>query len=97
VHYRGHQDKALYNVTNQVARIYFKTLQNCAREHSAENAARASQTSPKDKTQATLEQSEEFHASTSQNPHFLRGILYFSLFHLNDLVKIFILTILRQI
>jgi len=64
-------------------------LQNCAREHSAANAASAR--APKS-AKAAFEQSEKFHASTSQNPHFLSKILWLSFFHLKDLAKIFLLT-----
>jgi len=50
------------------------------------------QNRPKEK-QTIFEQNEEFHVSTSQNPHFLPGTLYFSTFYLNDLAKkIFLLT-----
>jgi len=56
----------------------------------AENTARVGQNPPKEK-QAVFEQNIEFHVSTSQNPRFLPGTLYFSTFYLKDLAKIFLL------
>jgi len=53
------------------------------------NIPRARQNPPKEK-QAIFEQNEEFHVSTSQNPRFLPGTIYFSTFYLKDLAKIFL-------
>jgi len=50
---------------------------------------RARQSLLKEK-QAIFEQNEEFHVSTSQNPRFLPGTLYFSTFYLKHLAKIFL-------
>jgi len=49
----------------------------------------ARQNPPKEK-QAIFKQNEEFHVSTSQNPRFLPGTLYFSTFYLHDLAKFFL-------
>jgi len=75
-----------------------KSLTTLERQHSklaparstAENTARVRQSPPKER-QAIFEQNEEFHVSTSQNPRFLPGTLYFSTFYLKDLAKIFLL------
>jgi len=48
------------------------------------------QNPPKEK-HAIFEQNEEFHVSTSHNPQFLPGTLYFSTFYLKDLAKVFLL------
>jgi len=56
----------------------------------AENTVHACQNPPKEK-QAIFEQNEEFQVSTSQNPSFFPGTLYFSTFYLKDLARIFLL------
>jgi len=45
----------------------------------------------------TFEQNEEVHPLASQKPHFLRVTLYFFLFHLKDLVKVFLLAMFQHI
>jgi len=60
---------------------YFKkaaTLQNCARVEMPLKMPRARAKTCQKKNTGNLEQNEELHASTSQNPHFLHGTLYFS-------------------
>ena len=57
---------------------------------------RARQIPPKDNIRITQGAFENY-TSTSQNPHFLRGTLYFSSFFLKDFVKIFLLARFEKI